>query len=217
MPNLKAPKQNEITFTVIRNDNTEFKHLKILVKAYAGESMAFEKGNFTFTWLTDTKHDYWFGFNVEIEANDMERLAYSVKVAKKITNGIRKDRGMFDPQEIVDRLLAMRNCHRVVYDSRTHYDEYVENVYPPEYHMWMDAPSDDAGRQCSCLARNEQEAQAKILTNWTSWISSSWDKEKTAQLFALWIANGQQVENMSRRSYGPSAPTVETLKDLLKI
>ena len=175
------------------------------------------------------------------ETNDKEalkamfRFAYETNKEGKPTNSFSETvhqvrNAIFDPnnwkspvvaidaQAIIDRLLTMRNCHHVIYDARTHYDEYVENVYPAEYHMWMDTPTTHGGeRQCSCLARDEQEAKSKILSKFARHIETAYNKEQAAQDFADWINQGQKVENMSRRTYGPKAPVVVSLDKLLTI
>jgi len=97
----------------------------------------------------------WYGGECDMSFRNHEAIGRLSSLARKLTN---KERwGIF--LEDVLSVLEDKGVE-VTYDARMSQNVPIDEVWPVEYHRWLDAPSYP---NYGCLARDEKEAQEGII------------------------------------------------------
>lgn len=135
----------------------------------------------------------WYAFSLKIETRDISDFEHCVKIVRKLKGKDSLHLGTYTrPQDVLDRLQSL-GAIECVYDRRLGEWVSIGNAKPAEYKAWRDAHKHSC--TVGCLARDEREAQAGIMTEFSKFASASTYGAYDNDL-AEWILAGKPVRQI---------------------
>lgn len=127
----------------------------------------------TFTWQShydagtgeDSGWKDWYGFHIQLDScNSLEDLEAATRLARRVLKAPEQRRREWSPEEILERLDALKAVH-VVYDCRVNRCVPASEVASPELRAWFDDHIALGNKFCtvSILAATREQAQTLIV------------------------------------------------------
>jgi len=188
------------------SEGSRYGHAIIEIKL---EDQSYGRDVLSYRWQCDNESTYWYGLRMSVESDrsyaPWEDIERAWKLAKKVSE--------IDYLKIIDKLVSI-GIERRVYDCRL--SEYIKpsEVMPENFHIYRNDQSIDHCWHVKVLARDEDEARSKMMSEWAKGIQEGYSRENKATEFAHWIQNGKPVVTQWEKF--PDVQPIDQIFKLLK-
>jgi len=148
----------QLGYRIYRNDDPHYSLLEIEILGDRAD-----RPEVTFHWQAhygdDRKWSEWYAFRFVIDKRDLDQLARSVGIVKRILRNVPEREP--SPARIIEKIGRL-GFEQVVYDGRVHAVLPVAAVAGPEHNHWMDQIPGEQWSHVGVLARDVEEAKRLI-------------------------------------------------------